>query len=51
MVATCPTCEQQLSGNNSIAHPWICKCGKWSPIYPFKGQYEIKDQQLFGISE
>jgi len=25
----CPKCKQQLSGNNSYADPYSCKCGVW----------------------
>lgn len=28
----CPNCLEQLSGNNSIAQPWECRCGTWHAV-------------------
>lgn len=25
----CPTCDEQLKGNNSFANPYKCACGIW----------------------
>ena len=40
--AHCPECKVQLAGDNSIALPWTCECGKWEANkYPFTGEYKI----------
>jgi hypothetical protein len=40
----CPSCGEQLFGNNSIILPWECSCGVWRAItYPhFQGEYDIE---------
>jgi tRNA(Ile2) C34 agmatinyltransferase TiaS len=29
----CPQCGDRLSGNNSIAQPYMCSCGIWKVDY------------------
>ena len=29
LVPYCPICNQDLSGNNSLALPYECECGIW----------------------
>jgi len=26
----CPTCGEQLRGDNSYINPYVCKCGTWN---------------------
>ena len=39
----CPTCKEQLMGNNSMVLPWQCSCGIWkvAPNYHYDGTYII----------
>jgi hypothetical protein len=32
----CPQCDDRLSGNNSIALPYMCSCGIWKVDYSTK---------------
>ncbi len=31
-VPSCPTCEEELRGDNSYMCPYQCKCGTWEYI-------------------
>lgn len=37
----CPICNEQLLGNNSIAFPWTCSCGKWESSWLQPFNYKI----------
>lgn len=37
----CPVCKEQLSGNNSYALPYVCKCGTWVSSWEMPFEYEV----------
>lgn len=49
-VPTCPNCKEQLQGDNSMAYPYKCKCGKWISSWQnpteFRIEVESADEQI-----
>ncbi len=41
----CGDCGEQLSGNNSIAFPYKCKCGEWEMSWPDYTEYQLKEEK------
>lgn len=39
IIAYCPACKEKLEGNNSVQHPWQCKCGIWKWSYVNQEHY------------
>lgn len=42
-VPHCPTCGEQLMGNNSIVMPYRCSCGTWHYDFSTEEFDVIKD--------
>jgi len=40
LVPHCPTCEQELEGNGSLAFPYTCACGIWEYQWTGNSDYD-----------